>query len=371
MLRLLVLAGILPVAAGAQAPAVRFQNRDAWSVEGRQLRVTILASGGHVGEIVLKPGGLNPLWIPAKPTIDPEQYNPARHAKTYGGGPAARLLSGLLGHNLCFPFWGNPTEAEFRAGMTFHGEAGIVRWKQVSGGADWLAVAAELPESRTRISRTVRVAGAIAYFEEIAGNLAAWDRPAGWCEHVTLGPPFLERGITDIEASLTRGRSGERDLVWPQGFAEQTVDLRRIRNAGEGFVNNFLVDPAREFGFFAAVNAKRQLLFGYIFRRADFPWLNVWEANTPQMLTRGMEFSNTPTHGTMKALVRTPELFQTPAFEWLDGRGMLRKRFAAFSARVPEGYTGVRDVSIEGRQLRIVERRTGSIITLEFDPRLL
>lgn len=351
---------------------MRFQNREAWRVEGSRLRVTVMQSGGHIGEIVLKEGGgLNPLWIPAAPTIEPDRYDPARHAKTYGGGPVSRLMSGLLGHNLCFPFWGNPSEAEFKAGMTFHGEAGIVRWRQTGGGADWVAMAADLPESRTRVSRTVRVVGEVAYFEERGENPTAWDRPVGWCEHVTLGPPFLERGVTDIQASLTRGRFEQRELTWPAGFADGPVDLRTIRDGGAGFVNNFLVDPAREFGFFAAVNAKRGLLFGYVFRRAHFPWLNVWENNTPQMLTRGMEFSNTPTHGTMKVMVKTPELFGVPAYEWLDARGSLRKRFAAFSARVPRGYRGVGDVRVENGRLTVVERGGGSTIRIDVDRRFL
>jgi len=51
----------------------------------------------------------------------------------------------------------------------------------------------------------VRVEGQIAYFEESGENLSRWDRPVGWCEHVTLGPPFLEKGVTVIDASLTRG----------------------------------------------------------------------------------------------------------------------------------------------------------------------
>jgi hypothetical protein len=37
-------------------------------------------------------------------------------------------MAGLIGHNLCFPFWGNPSDTEYKAGMTFHGETGITRW---------------------------------------------------------------------------------------------------------------------------------------------------------------------------------------------------------------------------------------------------
>jgi len=42
----------------------------------------------------------------------------------------------------------------------------------------------------------------------------------------------------------------------------------------------------------------------------------------------------------MKALIKAPELFGVPAYEWLDGKGKITKRFAAFSARVSAGYKG-------------------------------
>jgi hypothetical protein len=357
----------MALACAAEVRVSRFQNRDAWTIDGGDLRVTILQSGGHVGEIVLKRGGMNPLWIPRYATIDPERYDPVRDEKTYGSGSAARLMSGLLGHNVCFPFWGDPSDRETRAGMTYHGETGIVRWREKAKGGDWLTVAAELPESAARFTRTVRVSGQTVAFDETAESTTAWDRPVGWCEHVTLGPGFLEPEETLTDASLTRGRDRESgaEFSWPDGQAETRINLAKVRTTPRpGFVNNFLVDPAREFGFFTAFNPRQNLLFGYVFPRADFPWLNIWENNDARMLTRGMEFSNTPTHGTMKVLVKAPTLFGTPAYEWLDAKGKLRKRYLSFSTQTPTGYRGVADVKVTGTTLEIVERGTGRIIRL-------
>ena len=85
----------------AEVRTGRFQNRDSWTVETPALRVSILQSGGHVAEIVLKGDAeVNPLWVQKRPTIDADQYDPAKHEKLYGGGPGARLMAGLVGHNL-------------------------------------------------------------------------------------------------------------------------------------------------------------------------------------------------------------------------------------------------------------------------------
>ncbi len=369
----------------AQVRSTKLYNRDAWQIENPQLRVTITQVGGHIAEVVLKgKSAMNPLWVQARSTIEPTEYIQQKHEKLYGGGPAARLLSGLLGHNLCFPYWGDPSSSEYQSGMTFHGETGIVRWRKIGerqeGTTTQLTIAADLPESRTRFTRTISLTAGepVAYFESRAENMTALDRPVGWCEHVTVGPPFLKKGVTLFDGSLTRGRnlgdSSEKSFEWPAGQAEAAINLRTMRDIERsGFVNNFLVDPKTEFGYFTAINPEQRLLLGYLFRRAEFPWLNVWEANQPAtneepaMLTRGLEFSNTPTHGSSKAMVAVPKLWDVAAYEWLDARASLVKKFCAFTAEVPEGFKGVEEIKITERTLEIVERENGRVVKIALD----
>ena len=374
----------LPLSAWAQVRSAKLHNRDVWQIENSQLRVTITQVGGHIAEVVLKgKNEMNPLWVQARPTIEPTEYNRGRHEKLYGAGPASRLLSGLIGHNVCFPYWGDPSDSEYQAGMTFHGETGITRWRRVGeqqGAGQQLSIAADLPESRTRFSRTISVIPGepVVYFENRAENLSALDRPVGWCEHVTVGAPFLKKGVTLFDASLTQGRSvgdrSEKIFNWPTGQAEISIDLRTVRDIERsGYVNNFLVDPKSELGYFTAVNPEQRLLLGYLFRRIEFPWLNIWEANQPAtndqpaMLTRGLEFSNTPTHGSLKAMVAAPKLWEVPAYEWLNARGALVKRFCAFSAEVPAEFKGVKEIKVKDKALEIVERDNGRVVKIALD----
>jgi len=349
-----------------------FTKRPAWAIETPHLRVTVLRGGGHVAEIVLKSAGsISPLWIQNRPTIDPSQYISKRDAQTYGGGSGAKLMSGLAGHSLCFPYWGNPSAAEERAGMTFHGETGVVDWTSSGSGNDWLELSAELPQSRTRFTRRLTLHGPVVWFDETASNNSAWDRPVGWCEHATLGAPFLERGVTTFAASATRGRpldsKAQTNQRWPQGLADgQVIDLssvRSVRTGGE--VNNYLVDRSSRFGYFAAFNPKLSLIFGYVFLAEQFPWLNVWESYTPELFTRGMEFSNTPIHGTARALVSQPSLWDVPTFEWLDAKGSIHKRFAAFIAHSAPSFRGVHDVRVEGSKLRVIDVGGGPSIEID------
>jgi hypothetical protein len=318
-----------------------FRGRACWFLDGLQLRVAVLESGGHIAA-VSRPQrpDLSPLWIQDRPTIDSDQFDPRLHGAIYGNDSEAKLISGLAGHSLCVPFWGDPSPAEYAAGMTFHGESNIVRWSEVESGADSLTIAAVLPESCLAILRSFECAGTFLRVKTTVENLTAWDRPLAWCEHVTLGPPFLEPGITQFHATAMRGfqtgfESG-KTFRWPQGRGEIKCNLETFSaKPHRDLVNSFLLDPDREFERFSAYHSGYRLLFGYVFQRSEFPWLNVWENHDSRMLTRGMEFSNTPRHGTMKKLIQTPTLWDTPAYDWINAKGKLTKSFTAFLQELP------------------------------------
>src|SRR5437762_12181143 len=77
-----------------------YRGRRAASIENDDVRVTVLEEGGHIAEILDKRSGVNPLWTPPWPSIEPSTYTRARHPE-YGTGSDAILLAGIMGHNLC------------------------------------------------------------------------------------------------------------------------------------------------------------------------------------------------------------------------------------------------------------------------------
>jgi hypothetical protein len=346
-------------------PVSAYLGRPAWKLESSELRVSILQCGGHIGEITLKGGSeVNPLWVPPVPTIDSDQYDPAIHGAIYGKNSEARLLSGLVGHNLCFPYWGDPSEAEAAAGMTFHGETNIRRWSLLEETPQRLSLEVRLPESDLVFRRIIHLKGAALHVDSIASNQSAWDRPFGWCEHVTFGPPFLESGMTRFDASAGRGfvtghPEGE-SFCWPTGRHGADFNLREFaRMEHSDLVNSYLLEQQGSWSWFTAFHPGYSLLIGYLFRQEDYPWLNVWENNDQRRATRGMEFSNTPHHGTMKALIKRAELWGTPTYEWLDGRSLATKSFTVFVARVPADFAGTQDIHVSSDEIQILEADGG------------
>src|SRR3954468_18403039 len=103
---------------------VSYRDRRAVQIENENIRVTVLVEGGHVAEILHKPSGVNPLWTPPWPSIEPSTYDPKQNPG-YGGDAESKLLSGIMGHNLCVDLFGGPSAEEAAAGVTVHGEASV------------------------------------------------------------------------------------------------------------------------------------------------------------------------------------------------------------------------------------------------------
>jgi hypothetical protein len=267
----------------------------------------------------------------------------------YGAGSDAKLLAGIMGHNLCVDIFGGPSDEEAAAGLTPHGDASIVRYElDVTGRT--MSMRALLPRAELRVERRLELGGRAVRIGEVIENMTACDRPIGWTEHVTLGPPFLEKGLTEFRASATRSKVFERafgvddylqvgaTFDWP--FAPRvdggTADLRRLTNAAASSAYTaHLMDAARDHAYFVAFSPKARLAFGYVWQRQDFPWLGIWEENHSRRhapwngatLTRGMEFGASPMPESRREMVDRGRLFDVPTYRWIPAKSRIEVEY--------------------------------------------
>ena len=317
---------------------LEYRGRRAAAIENGAVRVTVLEEGGHIAEVCDLATGVNPLWTPPWPSIEPSAYAPGAHPE-YGTGPEAVLLAGIMGHNLCLDVFGGPSDTEAAAGLPVHGEASTAAY-DISGRGDSLVMRAELPLARLRVERDIALHGRAVRIRERVDNLTGVDRPIGWTQHATLGPPFLEKGETMFRASVTRSRVHEErfgaddylqpgaDFTWPHApcTGGGTCDLRRLtdRPASSAFTAH-LADPELDRAYVLAFSPRARLAFGYVWQRADFPWLGLWEENSSRSgppwkgrtLTRGLEFGVSPFPEGRRKAVGRGHLFGTPTFAWI------------------------------------------------------
>ena len=348
-------------------PFTTDRTRKAFTFANDKLSVTVSVEGGHIASIVNKATQVNPLWAPIWPSVEPSAYHPARHPE-YGTGDEAKLLAGILGHNLCLNLFGGPSADELAAGLSTHGEANTVAYA-ITEEQNAIVMRCVLPQAGLQFERRLRLppGSDVLLIRETVTNLTACDRPIAWTQHVTLGPPFLERGITQfrapgtrsrvIESDFTAGRGAQKtgaDFDWPlcpRNDARGPMDLRLYTAdpVSAGYTAT-LMDPHRERAFFLAFQPSTRLLFGYIWKHSDFPWLGRWEENhlrthqpwQGKSLTLGMEFGASPFPETRRAMIERGRLFGIPCYRWLPAMKSATVDYCAFAVTreaIPDDVT--------------------------------
>jgi hypothetical protein len=250
------------------------------------------AHGGHIAEILHKPSDVNPRWAPPWPTIDPSDWKESSEQiyVNYVEGRllacAVRILSAWIPSNYL------PAKNKLQ-------EQPVI------------AKLRSLPALSTGMKRSWsaflgwRPSNCVSYASSRCPPLRLCCRHWRTCPHRTVrspghstlpGAPFLKRGITQFR--IPTGKSMRIDQVESE---PKQVGIQTASNISGGYIT-YLIEPAREQGYFAAYSPIDRILHGYVWRRSDFPWLGVWEENhlrqhTPwhgQVLARGMEFGVSP-----------------------------------------------------------------------------
>jgi hypothetical protein len=240
--------------------------------------------------------------------------------------------------------------------MPVHGEVSTTDFT-VTGTGDEIVMHAGLPLAGLDVERRLMLADRAVWIRETVHNPGGVDKPVGWTEHVTLGPPFLQQGRTQFRASVGRSRVFESafgagdylrigaDFDWPHAPRQSggTEDLRIFTSdrASSAYTAH-LTDPDRPTAFFLAFSPAARLAFGYLWRRADFPWLGIWEENLSRTsapwggrtVTRGMEFGASPFPETRRAMVERGRLFDTPGFRWIPARSQVSVEYLCVSTVV-------------------------------------
>ena len=302
-----------------------------------------------MAEIFHKKLGINPLWTPPWKSAEPSTYN-ADLDTDYGRDAESKLLTGIMGHNLCLDMFGPPSPEEMEAGLTTHGESSVVRY-EIERHDNGFKMAVAFPLAGLSLQRTLTLNGEFVEFQETVFNLTPLDRPIGWTQHVTLGPPFLNSKTeftfpaqcsrTFEDESLDGGVSAPAtNFTWPNMplAAGGTVDLRTF-SSEEPFsrFTTHLMRSGEEAGF-AAYSPDYQAVMGYLWQRDDFPWLGLWQENKKRShapwnnraVTCGLEFGVSPYPETRRKMIGRPALFGAPVYRWLPALGSAYVSYKAF-----------------------------------------
>jgi hypothetical protein len=368
------------VAGLASAQKVPFEGQPAIVISNGRVSVAVLEQGATLASVTLPSdaGAPDPLW------------NPVRLARENG---RTAEFNGAFGHFVCVDGFGQPSPSERAAGMPMHGEAHLLKFSvNQDNAAGALEMKATLPIVQEVVTRTFHVVPGenVIYVDSKLENLLGFDRPVNWAEHATVSAPFVEPGKTFIEisgsrsqnrsyiaAQAGRGNGAPRtqrrlvsgvDFTWPLAPAldGSKVDMRTFPEEPH-FLDHAatLMDSSRDIEFAVAFNRARHLVYGYLFRRADYPWVQHW-GNYPAVaeLVRGMEFGTQPYDVPRQEAIGMGTMFGTPTYRWLPAKGAIESHFLLFYSRTPEQMGTIDDVRIENGTIVIEDRANHQRLTL-------
>jgi hypothetical protein len=299
------------------------------------------------------------------------------------GPPLSPLAT--MGHFLALDGFGAPSDQELATGMPFHGEANHQLFRILSatnsGTSHSVTMQATLPLAQETLTRTAEIIDGenLVYVTSVLESLISVDRPVSWAEHATLGPPFLEKGKVVVDMPATRCRvrpfkPGDipgrleygKDFTWPMApvIGGGEANIREIPTD-----HNWLdlasceMDPSRTFAFVTALHLEKHLLYGYIFRREEYPWLMSWMNFTgDDRAARGMEFSSQTFDISHHDTVAMSPLFGVPTFRWLPAKSKIETHFVIFYTRVPETFRMIDDVTLKDGKLTIVDHSGKTLV---------
>jgi len=381
--RFFLIAAISVAAALAQKgpqPAT-FEGQPALTLSNDKLQMTIMLQGSAIASLVLTDDAekLSPLW------------NPMRLARELGRNSA---FNGTLGHFVCVDGFGQPSQDERAAGLPMHGEAHVTRFEAApaKNGGNSVSLTAKLPIVQEVFTRSFAMVDGenVVYVDSQLENLLGFDRPVNWAEHATVAAPFLQPGSSVIDLSGARSQTrpyvvnqaapkkgqnptqrrlaSGQDFTWPMApdLSGKPTDLRQIPD-NPHYLDHAatLLDPARKLEWVTSLNTSRRLVYGYIFRREDYPWIQYW-GNYPAVtqVVRGMEFGTQPYDVPRREAVGMGSMFETPSYRWLPAKSKIESHFLLFYARVPEGFRKVDDVRLENGRIVIEDRAAQKQATL-------
>ena len=192
---------------------------------------------------------------------------------------------------------------------------------------------------------------------ESVENLTACDRPIGWTQHVTLGPPFLEKGRTEFRASATRSKVFEQPFGvadylaagalfdWPLapradgGVADlrRFTDARRVERlhrASDGHVATSRPSSSRSRRrcvWRSATSGSERISRGSASGRRTTAARTA--RGTAPTLACGMEFGVSPMPETRREMIDRGRLFDVPTYRWIPAKNPRRGRVLGDRAR--------------------------------------
>lgn len=277
-------------------------SQPSWAIESNKLRLILTKTGLNIASISLTddPNETNPFWIPhwqwTDPSNVPHMKVSGKMEELYGNHGESQLLSNICGHNMCIDRFGLCKDSDIP--RTCHGEAPISSFRLINPKKDMnqVSFSTHLDIAGIDLSRSFE-------FDDDDGTIMVTTRMDNtkdeytkidrkdieWCEHVTIGDPFLNgcKFTADVDnaygfgADMQKSRFNKYGLLQRLPSIEECLSMPLIddksieieectclRVKDDGDTDNYAT--------FSAINESLGFQLKYEFSARVFPWIAVW-----------------------------------------------------------------------------------------------
>ncbi|HEY4063127.1 MAG TPA: hypothetical protein VGM30_14575 [Puia sp.] len=294
------------------------------------------------------------------------RVNPLNFAYTREQMPVNnRQGAPFKGHFLCCGRWGHPSAQEAADGMPDHGTFSNMEWRGTRQGGQRLEMEATSGAEGLSIVKTLDLdlREPVFLVRDRIRNIGTRPESFHLVQHPTLSFPFLDDG-TLINCNASIGFNQAHALQaeghmsrWPLGYCEDgsVLGLRQSERPYNGLFS-FLIDREKPIGWIAAYSPEYRLLFGYCWRREDYPWVHLWQHWEERRIKyRAMEFGVAGFHNAFGDLPAYPAEFMGERAYLHLGRGEETERsYICFLQALPGGCSGVADIKWDGSAIVIL-----------------
>jgi len=254
--------------------------------------------------------------------------------------------------------------------MTYHGEASGVQWEVIGGQTEGsVSLGANLPMAGLQVRKDLRTmsSSAVVIVTETVTNVEDLGRMYNVVQHPSIAAPFLSASTT-VDCNGKRGFAQGPNRTFSPNPTEMTFTFpnannrageqvnARLMTGGDDDVVSYEVLPGSSLGWICASNPTEGLLIGYLWPAADYPWISLWCCSRGGIpVARGLEFGTSGLHQPFPVLSQHPRLFDLPTFAFIDAGESQKRSYACFLLKVPVGFQGVRDLSLDGGKIVLLE----------------
>jgi hypothetical protein len=285
------------------------------------------------------------------------------------------------GHFLCLGHWGEPSAGEKKSGLPNHGQFANIFWNVESSkepGIIKMNATANMEGLSVKRKIILDSDNPLFLVNEIVQNINPLGRLYNIVQHPSLAAPFLNE-TTRIDCNAFRGfdqalckEVNSNTLQWPHVKDDKgnNFDLRKSMNPYNS-VFSFIVKRKDEWGWLTAYSSKHNLLFGYIWKRSDYPWIHLWQHyHEGAVKYRGIEFGTAGIHQPFNEILNTsPILFGEKTYAFIDAGESVSKTYLSFIYEIADGYEGAEEIKIVDDRI-LVKGVNGEEINLDMSTRI-